>query len=89
MIKGTTLKGGANMKALNKIFIVQNDLVYPATVVNCSERGMYVKSEVSFPLNTMLNILIPVQNERLKRTVKVLSSIKGEKYYLLLQDAQI
>lgn len=74
------------MAALNKIFIVQNDLVYPVTVVNCSETGMYVKSDVSFPLDTMLNILIPMKNERLNRTVKVISSIKGEKYYLLLQD---
>lgn len=74
------------MAALNKIFIVQNDLVYPVTVVNCSETGMYVKSDVSFPLDTMLNILIPMKNERLNRTFKVISSIKGEKYYLLLQD---
>jgi hypothetical protein len=88
MIKrGRTLrKGGAEMKALNKIYLVQSDLAYPVTLVNCSEMGMYVKSETSFPLDTMLDILILVKNVRLTFTGKIISSIKRETYYLFLQD---
>lgn len=74
------------MKAVSKTYIVQNDLAYPVTVVNLTEVGMYVKSEVSFPPDTILNLLISTENERLNIAVKVISSTKREKHYLLLRD---
>jgi len=74
------------MKAVSKTYIVQNDLAYPVTVVNLTEVGMYVKSEVSFPPDTILDLLISTGNKRLNIAVKVISSTKREKHYLLLRD---
>jgi len=77
------------MKAVSKTYIVQNDLAYPVTVVNLTEVGMYVKSEVSFPPDTILDLLISTENKRLNIAVKVISSTKREKHYLLLRDVYL
>lgn len=63
----------------NKVYIVHNDLIYPAKLVNCSEKGMYIISDVSFPLDTTLLVTIPLERERLSVTARVVWSVdKGD-----------
>lgn len=62
-----------------KVYVVHNDLVYPAVMVNCSEKGMYIIGEISFPLDATLKIIIPLEDERFIVTVRVVWSIdKGD-----------
>ena len=63
-----------------KIVITHGDVIHSATLINCSEKGMYFKSGTSFPLDTILEIMIPVKDEALKVTVKVVRSFKTTDY---------
>jgi len=72
--------------ANQKVYIVHSDLMYTATLVHCSQKGIYVKSEISFPIDTALRIVIPLKDERWNIAARVVRSVKRNGYYLLLQD---
>jgi len=64
-----------------KVVIFHGDVISAATLNNCSEKGMYVKSRGAFPLDTILKIIIPLNNdERLEVPVKVVRLTKTGDY---------
>ena len=44
---------------------------YAGTITNLSEKGMFISTEVSFPLKPQLEILIPLKEELLNVPVKI------------------
>jgi hypothetical protein len=54
---------------------------YFGTVTNLSEKGMFISSELNFPLEQQLEILIPMKEEILKVPAKIISFRKADKIY--------
>ncbi len=54
---------------------------YAGTMMNFSEKGMYISKEVNFPLKTQLEILIPVKEEILKVFAEVRNFTKSGHVY--------
>ena len=68
-------------KRVNKRIEANQEIIYSSdktkrygTLVNCSERGMYIKPTISFPVNSVYEIRIPLKRELLRipgRVVRV------------------
>jgi hypothetical protein len=54
---------------------------YTGTMMNFSEKGMYISAEVNFPLKTQLQILIPVKEEIMKVFAEVRNFTKSGHVY--------
>lgn len=55
--------------------------IFRGTVTNLSENGMFVKTKMCFPFDSMFEILIPLKEEVLKVPVKVSRIEKAEDFY--------
>lgn len=64
----------------HRVDVVHSDLVYPATLVNCSEKGMYIMSDVSFPPDARLAVCIHLKDERLHVSARVVWSVDKGNY---------
>ena len=57
-----------------KIIIVHGDVVRTAILRNCSEKGMYIENGMTFPLDSVLKIVIPGNDQVLILPVRVVRS---------------
>ena len=60
-------------KRLSKRIEANQEIIYASdktkrygTLVNCSEKGMYIKPTISFPVNAVYEIRIPLKRELLR-----------------------
>ena len=51
------------------------------TLTNCSANGMYIKTLISWPLDSLLKVLIPFREEMVKVPVKVVRKEKDDNLY--------
>jgi len=76
---GKTKRAHKRFSTDHRVYIIHSDLVYPATLVNCSEIGMYIISDVSFPLDDTVTVILPLKEERLNVAARVAWSVdKGD-----------
>jgi hypothetical protein len=54
---------------------------YSGTMMNFSEKGMFISTEVNFPLNAYLEIFIPVKDDVLKVFAEVRNLKKLDDFY--------
>ena len=54
---------------------------YTGTMMNFSEKGIYISTEVNFPLKTQFQILIPVKEEVIKVFAEVRNFTKSGHVY--------
>ncbi len=64
-----------------EIILSSDDLLRFGILTNCSEKGMYIKTMISFPLDTIQEILIPLKEETLRVAVKVVRIAKKGNLY--------
>jgi hypothetical protein len=64
-----------------KVRFFSGNIEYPGTVTNVSDKGMFISTEVSFPLEPKLEIFIPLKEEVLKIPVKIKSFKKSGDIY--------
>jgi len=68
----------ANIKV--KFFCCESH--YDGTVMNLSERGMYISTdEMRFPFDSEIDIIIPINSDIFKISVKVMRITKSADYY--------
>jgi hypothetical protein len=56
-----------------KVKFFSGTTVHNGTITNLSEKGMFISTEVSFPLKPQLEVLIPLKKELLKVPVEIRS----------------
>lgn len=55
--------------------------IFSGTVMNLSENGMFIQTRMCFPLDSRLEILIPLKEEVLKVPIKVTRLAKTDEFY--------
>ena len=53
------------------IFMVLDNSIHYGTLNNCSANGMYIETQIFSSLNSLIKILIPLKEEIVKVTAKV------------------
>ena len=75
-------KRATNRISINQKIILSSDNLFSiGTFTNCSEQGMYIKTAISFPLDSIQEILIPLKEEILRLAVKVVRIEKKGNVY--------
>jgi hypothetical protein len=57
------------------------NMIYSGTMTNLSENGMLINSEISFPIHSKFDILIPLKEDVLKVPVKISRLVKTGNIY--------
>jgi hypothetical protein len=72
---------GKRVSLTQEIFISSKNEKRSATLTNCSEEGMYIKTSISYPFDYAYEVFIPEKNSLLKVPVKVIRIDKSGPAY--------
>jgi Tfp pilus assembly protein PilZ len=65
------------------------NMIYAGKVTNLSKKGMFVSTNVRFPVNTEFMMVVLLNNRTLKLPIKVRRSVKRESAYNSRRDCGI
>ncbi len=57
------------------------DMFYTGTIINLSEKGMFIKTKIRLPAGSMFVVLVLEENELLKMLARVKYSTRARVYY--------
>ena len=63
------------------IILFSDNSIRFGTLTNCSANGMYIKTLISLPLDSLLKVIIPFREEMVKVPVKVVRKERDDHYY--------
>ncbi|MEW6601838.1 MAG: PilZ domain-containing protein [Nitrospirota bacterium] len=69
--------------------LLYGNMIYSGIVTNLSKKGMFVNTNVRFPVNTEFMILLQINNRTLKIPIKVRRAVKRESAYHSKTDCGI
>ena len=69
------------LKTKKEIYYHSNNVTHGGIILNCSERGMYIETIITFPFCLVHEILIPYKHEIIKVGIKVLRLEKNDLLY--------
>lgn len=63
-----------------KVKYINGTTEHIGTLLNLSEKGMFISSRVRLPMKPQINVFIPVENDTLRVTARIRSFGVGQNY---------